>query len=138
MSATNAPFGLRPAFFPTGLERAQALTNGIPTGYSSTGATNIIAYFYNDQPIVYEIQADGVVAQTAIGNEANFSNLTAGSTTTGLSQCTMSASLVGSSTQGQMRIVDIAPYVDNNWGDAYTVVRVQISKPQFVAVVTAI
>ena len=50
----------------------------------------------------------------------------------------MSASLVGSSTQGQMRIVDIAPNVDNNWGDAYTVVRVQISKPQFVAVVTAI
>ncbi len=189
MSATNAPFGLRPAFFPTGLERAQALTNGIPSGYAtnilkgqpvsysansgqiipvatteafsgsfqgveftdttgrrrvsnywpaSTTGTNIIAYFYNDQQIVYEIQADGAVAQTAIGNEANFTNLTAGSTTTGLSQCTMSASLVGSSTQGQMRIVDIAPYVDNNWGDAYTVVRVQISKPQFVAVVTAI
>jgi len=189
MSAISAPFGLRPAYFPTGLERAQALTNGIPSGYASnilkgqpveyyanngviqpvtsteafsgsfqgveftdttgrrrvsnywpasTTGTNIIAYFYNDQQIVYEIQADGSVAQTAIGNEANFTNLTAGSTTTGLSQCTLSASLVGSSTQGQMRIVDIAPYVDNAWGDAYTVVRVQVAKPQFVAAVTAI
>lgn len=195
MSATNAPFGLRPAFFPTGLERAQALANGITSGYSgnilkgqavqyspnagvilpvldtttnsglvsgsfqgvewtdTTGrrrvsnywpastsyiAGSCIAYFYNDQQIVYEIQADGTIAQTAIGNEANLSNFTAGSTTTGLSQMTLSASLVGSASAGQFRIVDIAPYADNAWGDAYTVVRVQISKPQFVATVNAI
>lgn len=187
MSATSAPFGLRPAYFPTGLERAQALANGITSGYSSnilkgqavqyspnagvilpvvdtstnsgnvagafagvewtdttgrrrvsnywpanTSGTSIVAYFYNDQQIVYEIQADGPVAQTAIGNEANFSNFTAGSTTTGLSQMTLSSSLVGSGSTGQVRIVDIAPYPDNAWGDAYTIVRVQISKPQFV------
>ena len=29
MSATLAPFGLRPAFHPSGLDRAQALANGI-------------------------------------------------------------------------------------------------------------
>lgn len=187
MSSTNAPFGLRPAFFPTGLERAQALANGITSGYSSnilkgqavqyspgagvilpvvdtttnsgnlsgafagvewtdttgrrrvsnywpasTTGTSIVAYFYNDQQIVYEIQADGPVAQTAIGNEANLSNFTAGSTTTGLSQMTMSASLVGSGSTGQVRIVDLAPYPDNAWGDAFTIVRVQVSKPQFV------
>ena len=187
MSAINAPFGLRPAYFPTGLERAQALANGITSGYGSnilkgqavqyspgagvilpvvdtttnsgnvagafagvewtdttgrrrvsnywpsgTSGTSIVAYFYNDQQIVYEIQADGSVAQTAIGNEANFSNFTAGSTTTGLSQMTLSATLVGSGNTGQVRIVDLAPYPDNAWGDAYTIVRVQISKPQFV------
>ena len=187
MSATSAPFGLRPAYFPTGLERAQALANGITSGYGSnilkgqavqyspnagvilpvvdtstnsgevagafdgvewtdttgrrrvsnywpanTSGTAIVAYFYNDQQIVYEIQADGSVAQTAIGNEANFSNFTAGSTTTGLSQMTLSASLVGSGSTGQVRIVDIAPYPDNAWGDACTIVRVQVSKPQFV------
>lgn len=187
MSATSAPFGLRPAYFPTGLERAQALANGITSGYGSnilkgqavqyspnagvilpvvdtttnsgqvagafdgvewtdttgrrrvsnywpanTSGTAIVAYFYNDQQIVYEIQADGPVAQTAIGNEANFSNFTAGSTTTGLSQMTLSSSLVGSGSTGQVRIVDIAPYPDNAWGDAYTIVRVQVSKPQFV------
>lgn len=192
MSAISAPFGLRPAFFPTGLERAQALANGIPSGYASnilkgqpvsylanngviqpvtsteafsgpfqgvewtdtTGrrrvsnywpasttaiAGSVIAYFYNDQQIVYEIQADGSMAQTTVGNEYNFTNLTAGSTTTGLSQCTLgSASAVGSGNNGQMRVVDLAPYVDNAWGDAYTVVRIQISKPQFIAISNAI
>jgi hypothetical protein len=193
MSATSAPFGLRPAFFPTGLERAQALTNGITSGYSSnilkgqavqyspnagvilpvvdtttnsglvsgsfqgvewtdttgrrrvsnywpagTTGTNIIAYFYNDQQIVYEIQTDGTMAQTAVGNEANLSNFTAGSTTTGLSQMTLSASLVGSGSAGQFRIVDVGPQVDNNWGDSYVIVRVQISKPQFVSTTNAI
>jgi len=79
------------------------------------------------------------MAQTSVGNEYNFTNLTAGSTTTGLSQCTLgSATAVGSGSNGQMRVVDLAPYVDNAWGDAYTIVRVQISKPQFVAVSNAI
>ena len=189
MSATSAPFGLRPAFFPTGLERAQALANGITSAYSTdilkgqpvkynngvinevtsteafvgafagvewtdtTGrrrvsnywpalttyqAGSCIAYFYNDPLIVYEIQADGAVAQTSIGDNANFSNLTAGSNVTGLSQCTMSSSLTGSSTFGQLRIVDLAPYPDNAWGDAYTIVRVQVAEHQFVATLNAI
>ena len=195
MSATSAPFGLRPAFHPTGLDRAQALANGITSGYASnilkgqavqyspnagvilpvldtttnsglvsgcfagvewtdtTGrrrvsnywpasttaiAGSIVAYFYNDQQIVYEIQTDGTMAQTAIGNEANLSNFAAGSTTTGLSQLTLSASLVGSGSAGQFRIVDLAPIPGNNWGDPYVVVRVQVSKPQFISTVNAI
>jgi hypothetical protein len=124
MSATNAPFGLRPAFHPSGLDRAQALAGGIASGLASnilkgqavkyvasggvitpvtgteafngafagveftdtTGrrrvsnywpastayqAGSCIAYFYNDSNIVYEIQANGAIAQTSIGNEAN-------------------------------------------------------------------
>jgi hypothetical protein len=192
MSATSAPFGMRPAFHPSGLDRAQALAGGITSGYSSnilkgqpvkyvassgtiapvtsteafsgcfagvewtdtTGrrrvsnywpantaynAGSCVAYFYNDPNIVYEIQADGSVAQTAIGNEANFTsaNLAAGSTTTGLSQATLSASLVGNGVQGQMRIVDIAPYVDNAWGDAYTIVRAVVSNTQMFGAFTA-
>ena len=195
MSATSAPFGLRPAFHPTGLDRAQALAGGITSGYGTailkgqavqyspnagvilpvldtttnsglvsgafagvewtdtTGRRRVsnywpasttyntgscIAYFYNDQQIVYEIQTDATMAQTAIGNEANLSNFTAGSTTTGLSQMTLSASLVGSGSTGQFRIVDIAPYADNAWGDPYVIVRVQVSNPQFVASKAAI
>jgi len=195
MSATNAPFGLRPSFFPTGLERAQAITNGITSGYSSnilkgqpvvygttanggtlgtiiiaantgavtgafagvewtdttgrrrvsnywpasTSGTNIVAYFYNDLNIVYEIQTDATIAQTSIGNEYNFSNIAAGSTTTGLSQCTLGVSTaVGNGAQGQMRIVDIAAYPDNAWGDAYVIVRVQLASTQFFGAYTAI
>jgi hypothetical protein len=98
-----------------------------------------IAYFYNDQNIIYEIQADGAMAQTTIGNEYNFTAVTSGSTTTGLSTCTLgSATAAGNNTQGQMRVVDLAPYVDNAWGDSYTVVRVVNAQSQFFGSVTAI
>jgi hypothetical protein len=97
-----------------------------------------VAYFYNDPNIVYEIQADGSLAQTSIGDQADLSNTTAGSSTTGLSQCTLSTTLVGSGASAQMRIVDLAPYPDNAWGDAYTIVRATINESQFNASVNAI
>lgn len=184
MSATSAPFGMRPAFHPSGLDRAQALTNGIASGLASnilkgqpvkynasngnitpvtsteafagafdgveftdttgrrrvsnywpsgTTGTNIIAYFYNDLNIVYEIQSDATMAQTSIGDTYLFSNITAGSTTTGLSAATLgvSTATANGATTGQMRVVDIAPYPDNNWGDAYVIVRVQLCLTQF-------
>tara|TARA_R110000868_G_scaffold63821_3_gene192181 strand:- start:1232 stop:1828 length:597 start_codon:yes stop_codon:yes gene_type:complete len=197
MSATSAPFGLRPAFHPSGLDRAQALAGGIPSAYNTailkgqpvryqttaiggtigticpattsgawvgafagveftdtTGRARVsnnwpantaytagtcTAYFYNDANIVYEIQADGSMAQTTIGNEFNFTSVTAGSTTTGLSQATLgSATAVGNGSQGQMRVVDIAPYPGNDWGDAYTIVRVVCANSQFFGAITAI
>ena len=192
MSATNAPFGLRPAFHPSGLDRAQALAGGIPSAYSSdilkgqavlyvagtgviepvnatsdavsgafagvewtdtTGRRRVsnywpantayqtgscVAYFYNDPNIVYEIQADGSVAQTSIGLDANLSNFAAGSNVTGLSQATLSASILSTGVQGQVQVLDLAPYVDNAWGDAYTIVRVQVARRQISAVVPGI
>ena len=190
MSATNAPFGLRPAFHPSGLDRAQALAGGIASGYNTdilkgqpvkldtngnivvagageaflgafagvewtdtTGRRRVsnywpantayqtgscVAYFYNDPNIVYEIQAAGSLNQDAIGDQANLSNTTAGSTTTGLSQCTLSTTLAGNGNSAQMIIRDLAPYPDNAWGDAYTIVRVTINTSQFNASVNAI
>lgn len=189
MTTLNQPFGMRPAFHPSGLDRAQTNNGDIPSGYSSnilkgqpvayqtasgyiipvpsTGAfcgcfagvewtdttgrrrvsnywpasttgTDITAYFYSDPLIVYEIQADGSVAQTAVGMQANLSNLTAGSATTGLSAATMSATIQAQGVQGQLRIIDLGQGVDNAWGDAYTVVRVQIALHQFVAPATSI
>lgn len=190
MSSINAPFGLRPAFHPSGLDRAQALAGGILSGYTSdilkgqgvklnaSGQLNIvvagdsfqgafsgvewtdttgrrrvsnywpastayqagscIAYFYNDPQIVYEIQADGSLPSTAVGDQADLSNVAAGSNVTGLSQCTLSTTLVGVGGTATMRIVDLAPLVDNAWGDAYTVVRVTINKSQYQATVVAV
>jgi hypothetical protein len=195
MSSTSAPFGLRPAFHPSGLDRAQALAGGILSGYTSnilkgqpvlysasngyitayttnstaaawsgsfqgvewtdtTGRRRVsnywpantayttgscVAYFYNDNNIVYEIQADGSMAQTTIGNEYNFTNVTNGSTTTGLSAATLGASTaVGNGVQGCMRVVDLGQGVDNAWGDSYTVVRVVNSYSQFFGQFTAI
>ena len=192
MSSSNAPFGLRPAFHPSGLDRAQALANGIPSAYATdilkgqpvtyvagsgviepvnstsdalagafagvewtdtTGRRRVsnywpantayqtgscIAYFYNDPKIVYEIQADGSVAQTAVGLDANFTNLSDGSNVTGLSQATLNHTPLSTGTQGQVQILDIAPYPDNAWGDNYTIVRVQVAKSQIAAVVPGI
>jgi hypothetical protein len=183
MSATSAPFGLRPAFHPSGLDRAQALAGGIVSGYTSdilkgqavkyvtggviqpvtsteafvgafdgvewtdtTGRRRVsnywpantayqtgscVAYFYADQQIVYEIQADGSLAQSSIGDEADLSNLAAGSNVTGLSQATLSTTLAGAGNTKQMRILDLAPYPGNAWGDSYTIVRANISNYQF-------
>ncbi len=192
MSATSAPFGLRPAFHPTGLDRAVALAGGIVTGYTSdilkgqpvkyiaasgviqpvtatsdavagafagvewtdtTGRRRVsnywpantayqtgscVAYFYNQPDIVYEIQADGSVAQTAVGLDANFSNFAAGSNVTGLSQATLVATPLSTGTQGQVQILNIAPYPGNAWGDAYTIVQVQMARRQTAAVVPGI
>jgi hypothetical protein len=97
-----------------------------------------IAYYYSDPQIVYLIQADGPVSQTGLGDQANFSNIAAGSTTTGLSQCTANSSLVGAASTGQLKIVGLGNGLDNAWGDAYTVIQVQINKSQFQATVAAI
>ena len=192
MSATSAPFGLLPAFHPSGLDRAQALAGGIASAFASdilkgqpvryiaasgviepvtatnqafsgafagveftdtTGRRRVsnyfpantayqtgscVAYFYNDPNIVYEIQAAGSVAQTSIGLDANFSNFAAGSNVTGLSQATLNASILSTGVQGQVQILDIAPYPDNDWGDAFTIVRVQVARRQIAAVVPGI
>lgn len=203
MSSTSAPFGLRPAFHPSGLDRAQALANGIVSGYStdilkgapvrynSTAGTSVaagtitnaassgawsgafagveytdttgrrrvsnywpasttfqtgscVAYFYNDQNIVYEIQSDATIAQTSLGGEYDFSaatgfTVTSGSNVTGLSTTGLGVSTAkANGAQGQMRVVDIAPYVDNNWGDSFVIVRVVNAQSQYFGSVTAI
>jgi hypothetical protein len=108
---------------------------GISNAYQ---AGSCVAYFYNDPNIVYEIQADGSVAQTALGLDANLSNFAAGSNVTGLSQATMVATPLSTGAQGQVQILDIAPYPGNDWGDAFTIVRVQVARRQIAAVVPGI
>lgn len=185
MVATSNPFGLVPAYHPSGLGRARiAVTDGITSGFASNifkyqpvqwtanagvivpvTATNVdylgafdgveftdttgrrrispfwpsgttyiagscVAYFFEDPEVIYEIQADGTLAQTMIYNQLNFSNLATGSTTTGLSQCTAAAAGVGSTVQGQLRVLDVAPYPNNAWGDAFVIARVQVARSQ--------
>ena len=188
MSATSAAFGMRPAFHPSGLDRAQALANGIVSGYASniqkgqpvkidvstgaivpaaagdafvgcfagveftdttgrrrvsnywpasTSGTEIVAYFYSDPAIVYEIQTNATLAQTSIGQEYDLASTTAPATvTTGLSACMLSTTAAAANASAQMRVIDIAPYPDNAWGDNYVIVRAQIAEHQFGAIYT--
>jgi len=100
---------------------------------ASTSATDIVAYVTTDPAIVYEIQGSSSLNITNIGNQSDFANVTAGSTTTGLSQAEFDVAGIQTSGNRVLRIVNLAPDVGNAWGDAYTIVQVQISEHQFVA-----
>lgn len=181
MSTTSQPFGLRPAYSPSGVVRPTAYA--IATGYASnilqnqpvkigtdgniqaaaigdrfigtfqgveftdsdgrrrvsnkwtasTAATDIVAYVTLDPTIVYEIQANGSIAVTDIGKQADFTTITAGSTVTGLSALMLDTATLTDTGNASLRIIDIAPGPDNAFGDSYTVVQVQIAEHQNVA-----
>jgi hypothetical protein len=97
----------------------------------TAGATNIVAQFTTDPLIVYEIQADGAVAQANVGEQTTF-NTSTGSTITGLSNATLASASLSASTANQLRVLAISTYPDNAAGDAFTVVQVQIALHQFV------
>jgi hypothetical protein len=181
MSTVSQPFGLRPAFSPSGTLRPTAYS--ILTGYAanilqnqpvkigtngtiqaaaigdrfigtfqgveftdtdgrrrvsnkwtaSLAATEIVAYVTLDPSIVYEIQANGSIIVTDIGKQADFTVITAGSTTTGLSAMMLDTATLTDSGNASLRIIGLSPAPDNDFGDSFTIVQVQISEHQNVA-----
>ena len=102
---------------------------------SGTVGTDIQATVTLDPWITYEIQADDTMTVADIGKQFEFNTVTAGSTVTGLSAVSLD---VGSATtSAAMRLIGLNPGPDNNWGDAYPIVLVQIAKHQNVAVINA-
>lgn len=91
------------------------------------------AYVWDDEKTVFEAQANGSIAQTAIGDQTDVVNVGAGSTLTGLSSSGVSAALAGAGVQGQWRILAIPNYPDNAPGDAFTIVQVEIARSQYIA-----
>lgn len=181
MSTTSQPFGLRPAFSPSGVVRPTAYvilsgyaanilqnqpvkigTNGTVEAAAigdrfigtfqgveftdsdgrrrvsnkwtaSTLGTETNAYVTLDPTIVYEIQANGSIAVTDIGKQADFTAITAGSTVTGLSALMLNTATLTDTGNASLRVIDVAPGPDNNFGDSFTIVQVQISEHQNVA-----
>lgn len=109
------------------------------TGTSGSPASSpYYVWAWTDPNQVFRIQCDGSIPQsTSVGAQMNFSNIAAGSATTGLSAATASAT-VGTSGQAQLRIVALDPAIGNAWGDAFTIVQVQIAQHQYVANKTAV
>jgi hypothetical protein len=101
---------------------------------ASTSATEIIAYFTMDPTIVYEIQGNASLVIANIGNQYNINSAT-GTTPLGLSTTALDVS--SSTTNAQLRVIGLSQYVDNAWGDSYTIVQVQIAKHQNVATIAA-
>ena len=183
MSTTSQPFGLRPAYSPSGVIRPTAYTIASAYGANllqnqpvksgadgtlqaaaigpgdrfigsfqgveftdsdgrrrvsnkwtaSTTATEIVAYATLDPSVVFEIQANGSVAVSDIGSQADVTTITAGSTTTGLSAVMLDTATLTNSGNAMLRIINIAPGPDNAAGDSFTVVQVQVAEHQNVA-----
>jgi len=111
-------------------------------------ASSIVFWIFQDPSLVYEIQAAGSVTSAAIGSQYNFSagtnqttadGYTIGVGGAGFSTTALAATAVASGAQGQVRVVGLGREVSypagelNNWGDAYTIVQVEIANNTFRA-----
>jgi hypothetical protein len=111
-------------------------------------ATQIVFWIFSDPALVYEAQVNGSATTASIGRQYNF-DTTAGSTVTdgytigtggaGFSTTALLATPVATTVQGQVRVVGLGREVAyptgelNAWGDAKTIVQVQIANNTFVA-----
>jgi hypothetical protein len=115
------------------------VSNFWPAGQTYLGDFACFVDGFDDPDLIYEVQANGVVPQTALGDQANLINFADGATPPGFSQCMVdAAALAGVGVQGQLAIVDKGLQVNNDWGDAFTILRVKIARHQFRANKTAI
>lgn len=95
-----------------------------------TGSVSV-AWVYDDPNNVYEVQSDGSIPQTAIGDQADVTNVS--NNLNGRSQCTLASALAGAGVQGQFRIVGFGQSLDNLPGDAFTIVQVQLARSQYIS-----
>jgi hypothetical protein len=111
-------------------------------------ATQIVFWIFSDPALVYEAQVNGSASTASIGRQYNF-DTTAGSLVTsgytigtggaGFSTTALLATPVATTVQGQVRVVGLGREVAyptgelNAWGDAFTIVQVQIANNTFVA-----
>jgi hypothetical protein len=88
-------------------------------------ATDITAYIITDAGMEFEVQANGSLAATSVGDEANW--VTGAGTTAGYSTAAL-GTLVGAGNTGDFRVVGLYEQADNNWGDAFPIVRVTMNR----------
>ena len=91
------------------------------------------AFVWDDPNIIYEIQSNGSIAATAVGDQADFVNPGNGSSTLGTSTAAISSTLAGAGVQAQLRIVGLSQKIDNAFGDSYTIVEAMIARHQYVS-----
>ena len=146
-AATSPVYGVFDGVEYTTAEGRRTLGKSI-TATSLAAATQVVFWIFQDPALVYEIQVNGSATTGAIGTEYNF-DTTAGSLVTdgytigtggaGFSTTALLATPVASGAQGQVRVVGLGREVSypagatNTWGDAYTIVQVQIANNTFAA-----
>lgn len=98
-------------------------------------AGTLTAWVWTDPGIIYEMQANGSLAATSVGDQADFVNPGSGTPANALGASTtaLSTTLAGAGVQAQMRIIGLSSRIDNAWGDAYTIVETQIARQEYVS-----
>jgi len=111
-------------------------------------STDIVFWIFADPALVYEAQVSGSASTASVGRQYDFSAATGFTTAdgqsignggAGFSRTALAASPVATTVQGQVRVVGLGREVafpagqTNAWGDAYTIVQVQIANNTFVA-----
>lgn len=102
---------------------------------ASQVGTDVVAYATLDPAIFYDIQSNAALNVADIGKQYNLSAIS-GNATTGLS--TQALDVSSAASNATVRLIGCEQGPDNNWGDTYCIVQVQISEHQFVADVAAI
>lgn len=107
------------------------VSNFWPTGTTPFANSLILAYYHDDPWLSYEIQANGSLAQTAMGHYADWT-AQSGSLGTGVSTVMLDTATLLATING-LQIWGITESPDNIFGDAFTVVQVRIAEHQFLA-----
>ena len=88
-----------------------------------TIASDALAYIIDDPDVIFQAQADGIVTQTDLGQNTNFTSVvnptTSGDTTTGNSTMAVSTTTAATGTIA-FRIVDFVDSPTSTVGDAFT------------------
>jgi hypothetical protein len=139
-AAGSFPIGTLPE-----VRKAAATTNtpitGVIVGFAANPSnldqkhnpanTERIAYVCDDPFMVYEIQADGAVAATSVGLNANLIFTHAGSAVTGLSgvELDTTSDVPATTATDQLKIIRLVNREDNDTGASHVKVEVMINRP---------
>jgi hypothetical protein len=86
---------------------------------ADTVASDAVAYVVDDPKLVFQMQGDGSIAQTGLGNNVQAIS-TAGSTDIGRSRNALDASSIATTNTFPLRIVDFVDGPDSAVGDSFT------------------
>jgi hypothetical protein len=86
---------------------------------AGTVASDAVAYVADDPKLVFQMQGDGSIAQTGLGNNVQAIN-TAGSTSIGRSRNALDASSINTTNTFPLRIVDFVDGPNSAVGDLFT------------------
>lgn len=113
-----------------------------PASQTLLAGARQVVYIWDDPEIIYKAQMDGAPSAGAtyglFGKQADGSSWATGSTLTGLSTASLSATLPATGAQGQFRIVKLHEATDNSSSDTYPIFEVKVQYSQNTAAIVSL